>query len=414
MQRVFIAFGLWLVLLGSAVASESSMSFLDNRFRVDETVEQITFLVYRQDNSRPVTLVRPDGKKYYAWKHPDNVNWIEEPTADIITVEHPMPGPWQAIGKVTPKNNIQLVSKLSLKAETLPERLYQGEKVKFTAHLLSDDQPLIIENILTHVNLKVVMTRYLEEQEAQTSDTRPIPIVIGEFLDNGQGLDERAGDGVFTVTLPITIEPGKYNVRITTGNGVFLRALEQEVFVYPTPFTTRFVQGNVNSPHEVVMRGEPATIQAGSLAASIELTSPSDSEQVVQVQAQANEMMLTSLFTDLNEMGTYKWTGHVYANEASTDRELVFDLPERSFSVVGAIDLVKAKALQEAARKAKKKAEQEAQIALHRETVRQRAIMAIVIGNTVLLVIGGLIWWLIRRKRAIKAVTPEMQLKMPG
>lgn len=306
------------------------------------------------------------------------------------------------------------MSKLSLKAETLPERLYQGEKVKFTAHLLSDDQPLIIENILTHVNLKVVMTRYLEEQEAQTSDTRPIPIVIGEFFDNGQGLDERAGDGVFTVTLPITIEPGKYNVRITTGNGVFLRALEQEVFVYPTPFTTRFVQGDVNAPHEIVMRGEPATIQAGSLAASIELTSPSDSEQVVQVQAQANEMMLTSLFTDLNEMGTYKWTGHVYANEASTNRELVFDLPERSFSVVGAIDLVKAKALQEATRKAKKKAEQEAQIALHRETVRQRAIMAIVIGNTALLVIGGLVWWVVRRKRAIKAVTPEMQLKMPG
>lgn len=103
MQRVFIAFGLWLVLLGSAVASESSMSFLDNRFRVDETVERITFLVYRQDNSRPVTLVRPDGKKYYAWKHPDTVNWIEEPTADIITIERPMPGPWQAIGKVTRK-----------------------------------------------------------------------------------------------------------------------------------------------------------------------------------------------------------------------------------------------------------------------------------------------------------------------
>ncbi|MGF1749768.1 TIGR03503 family protein [Vibrio cionasavignyae] len=414
MQRIFIAFSLWLTLIGTAMASDSAMSFLDNRFRVDETIERITFLVYRKDNSRPVTLVRPDGRKYYAWKHPANVHWIEEPTADIVTIERPMPGPWQAIGKVTPKNNIQLVSKLSLKAQTLPERLYQGEKVKFTARLLSDGEPLIIDSILTHVNLKVVMTRYLEEQGAKDSKVTPIPIVIGEFFDNGAGLDERSGDGVFTVELPITIEPGKYNVRITTGNGVFLRALEQEVFVYPTPFVTRFIQGDENSPHQLLLRGEAATIEAGSLATSIELISPSESEQVVQAQAGGSEMEVTSLFTDLNEVGTYHWSGHVYADEAVTERELVFDLPSRSFSVVGAIDLNKAQELQEAAREAKKKAQQEAQIAQHRAEVKQRALIAIVVGNTVLLLVGALVWWIVRRKRAIRAVTPEMQLKMPS
>ncbi|MCW8346149.1 TIGR03503 family protein [Vibrio sp. ZSDZ65] len=414
MQRIFIAFSLWLTLIGTAMANESAMSFLDNRFRVDETVERITFLVYRKDNSRPVTLVRPDGRKYYAWKHPANVHWIEEPTADIVTIERPMPGPWQAIGKVTPKNNIQLVSKLSLKAQTLPERLYQGEKVKFTARLLSDGAPLIIDSILTHVNLKVVMTRYLEEQEAKDSKVTPIPIVIGEFFDDGARLDERSGDGIFTVELPITIEPGKYNVRITTGNGVFLRALEQEVFVYPTPFVTRFIQGDENSPHQLLLRGEAATIEAGSLATSIELISPSESEQVVQAQADGSEMEVTSLFTDLNEVGTYHWSGHVYADEAVTERELVFDLPSRSFSVVGAIDLNKAQELQEAAREAKKKAQQEAQIAQHRAEVKQRALIAIVVGNTVLLLVGALVWWIVRRKRAIRAVTPEMQLKMPS
>ncbi|MCL9776051.1 TIGR03503 family protein [Vibrio methylphosphonaticus] len=414
MQRIFIAFSLWLTLIGTAIASESAMSFLDNRFRVDETVERITFLVYRKDNSRPVTLVRPDGRKYYAWKHPANVHWIEEPTADIVTIERPMPGPWQAIGKVTPKNNIQLVSKLSLKAQALPERLYQGEKIKFTSHLLSNGEPLIIDSILTHVNLKVVMTRYLEEQEMKDSKAKPIPMVIGEFFDDGVGLDERAGDGVFTVELPITIEPGKYNVRITTGNGVFLRALEQEVFVYPTPFTTRFIQGDDSAPHQLRLRGEAGTIQAGSLATSIALVSPNDSEQVVQGQSGESDTELTSLFTDHNEVGTYHWSGHVYANESMTDRELVFDLPSRSFSVVGAIDLDKAQALQVAAREAKKKAQQEAQIAQHRATVKQRAMIAILVGNTVLILLGALVWWIVRRKRAIRAVTPEMQLKMPG
>ncbi|MDA0110331.1 TIGR03503 family protein [Vibrio sp. La 4.2.2] len=413
MQRIIFAMALWLSLTVGAFATESSMSFLDNRFRVDQTVERITFLVYRQDNSKPVTLVRPDGKKYYAWRHPENVHWIEEPSVDVISIEKPMPGPWQAIGKVTPKNNIQIISQLSLKADTLPQRIYQGEKLKFTARLMTDGKPLIVENILDRVNLKVVMRRYLESQEQTDNKVRPVPIVIGEFYDNGEGLDERAGDGVFTVELPIELEPGKYNVRITTGNGVFLRALEQEVLIYPTPFSSKFIQGDDKKPHQIVVRGEVATIEPGSLATSIELQSPDESEQVVQHQADAGKNDVTSYFNDLHQMGTYHWTGHVYANEASTGRSLVFDLPMRTFSVVGALDLEKAEEMQAAAREAKKKAEQEAQILAHREQVRTRAILAIVIGNLVLIVVGGLIWWLVRRKRAIKASLPEMQLNMP-
>lgn len=414
MQRIILAIALWLSLMVGAFANESSMSFLDNRFRVDETVERITFLVYREDNSKPVTLVRPDGKKYYAWRHPENVNWIEEPTVDVISIEHPMPGPWQAIGKVTPKNNIQIISQLSLQADTLPQRIYQGEKLKFTARLMTDNEPLIVENILDRVNLRVVVTRYLEQQEVANSKVKPVPIVIGEFLDDGQGLDERSGDGIFTVELPIAIEPGKYHVRITTGNGVFLRALEQEVFIYPTPIVSRFFQGDESEPHQIIIRGEPATIEEGSLATSVSLRSPDDSELVVQQQARAGTTEVTSEFQDLHQMGTYYWKGHVYATEAVTNRALVFDLPERTFSVVGAIDLESAEKMQAAAREARKKAEQEAQVLAHRQKVRFNAMVAIAVGNIALIIIGGLIWWVVRRKRAIRASLPEMQLKMPG
>lgn len=414
MQRIMLAIAVWLSLTVGAIASESSMPFLDNRFRVDETVDRITFLVYREDHSKPVTLVRPDGKKYYAWRHPSHVRWIEEPTVDVITIESPMPGPWQAIGKVTPKNNIQIISKLTLQAETLPQRIYQGEKLKFTARLMTDNEPLIVENILDRVNLRVVMTRYLEEQAQATAKVAPVPIVIGEFFDNGEGLDERAGDGIFTVELPITIEPGKYNVRITTGNGVFLRALEQEVFVYPTPFVTRFLQGEGDVPHRVQVRGEAATIETGSLAASIELQEPDETESIVQHQAGRDDSEMLIQFKDRHQIGTYHWSGHVYANEAASGRALVFDLPDRTFSVVGAIDLAKAEQMQQAAREARKKAEQEAQILAHRQEVRKKAIITIAAGNLILLIIGGLTWWLLRRRKAVKASLPEMQLKMPG
>ena len=50
-------------------------------------------MVKRDQKSNSVVLVRPDGHKYYAWRHPDNVSWYEEPGMDIISIENPMPGP---------------------------------------------------------------------------------------------------------------------------------------------------------------------------------------------------------------------------------------------------------------------------------------------------------------------------------
>jgi uncharacterized protein (TIGR03503 family) len=125
----------------SIAATESSQSLLDNRFRIDPTIEQITFLIYRSNPSHPVVLVRPDGHKYYASRHPDNVSWYQEPSMDIVSIDNPMPGPWQAVGKVTPKNNIVLISHLQLSSDTLPMRMYQNEEVKFTARLTVDGKP---------------------------------------------------------------------------------------------------------------------------------------------------------------------------------------------------------------------------------------------------------------------------------
>lgn len=83
----------------ASAASESTMSLLDNRFRVDPSIEQITFVVYREQSSQPVVLVRPDGKKYYAWGAYDDVRWYQEPALDIVSIDKPMAGPWQAPGK---------------------------------------------------------------------------------------------------------------------------------------------------------------------------------------------------------------------------------------------------------------------------------------------------------------------------
>lgn len=393
---------------------ESTMSLLDNRFRVDPSIEQITFLVYREQSSQPVVLVRPDGKKYYAWGTYDNVRWYQEPSLDIISVDNPMPGPWQAVGKVTPKNNVRLISHLKLGTDAFPNHLYNGEALKFTARLTSEDAPLVLRDFLDRVNLRVTFTKFVENEDELIKEARPIPAVIGEFADDGRGLDEQPGDGVFTVQLPIEVEPGKYRARITSGNGVFLRAQEQVVLVYPDPISRTFIQSrNIEEAHQLVVSGEQGMIAPGSLVVNVEQNAPDGFKSYSQGQVSDDGLKTTLKLNNDPALGRYSWTGNIFATDLATKRELVFPIREQTFSVVDEIDLRAARKAKEAELAEQHRIALEKRVIAKRESDRQRSIIIIAIGNLIMLIISVLAWRIWRKRKAQKEELPEMQLKMP-
>ncbi|MHC0043911.1 TIGR03503 family protein [Vibrio campbellii] len=395
-------------------ASESAMSLLDNRFRVDPTIEQITFLVYREQSSQPVVLVRPDGKKYYAWGTYDNVRWYQEPSLDIISVDKPMAGPWQAVGKVTPKNNIRLISHLKLSTDVFPNRLYHNEALKFTARLTSDDKPLVLRDFLDRVNLRVTFTKFVENEDELIKEARPVPMVIGEFADDGRGLDEKAGDGVFTVQLPIDVEPGKYRARITSGNGVFLRAQEQVVLVYPSPITRTFIQSrHAGQPHQLVVSGEQGMITPGSIAVNVEQEAPDGFISYSQGQVSADGTKTTLKMDNDPELGKYSWHGEVFATDLATKRSLVFPIKEQSFSVVDEVDLEAARLAKEAEIAEQRRIEMEKRIIAEREAERKRSMIIIAIGNVIALILVILFWIIWSKLKAKRQAMPEMQLEVP-
>ncbi|WP_423839748.1 TIGR03503 family protein [Vibrio mytili] len=397
-----------------SASNESTMSLLDNRFRVDPTIEQITFLVYREKSSQPVVLVRPDGKKYYAWGSYDNVRWYQEPSLDIISVDAPMPGPWQAVGKVTPKNNIRLISHLKLSSDVFPSQLYNGEALKFTARLTSNDKPLILRDFLDRVNLRVTFTQFVENEEELVKEARPLSTVVGEFSDDGRGLDEYAGDGVFTVQLPIDVEPGKYRARITSGNGVFLRAQEQIVLVYPSPISRTFVQSrDPEKAHQLIISGEQGMIQPGSIAANVQHDSPDGFVSYSQGQVSKDGMTLTLNLSNDALLGKNSWQGNIYATDFATQRPLVFPIPEQTFSVVNDVNIEQARLAKEAEIAEQHRIELEKRIIAEREAERKRNIVIIAVGNLIALLIGLLVWFVWRKIKAKREAIPEMQLTMP-
>lgn len=411
---------IWIAIIGilfsvvSYSADKSSMSLLDNRFRVDPSIEQITFVIYRSKSSQPVVLVRPDGKKYYAWRSPDNVRWYQESSMDIVSIDNPMPGPWQAIGRVTPKNKIKLISHLKLSTDRMPNRLFQGETLKFNARLTSDDQPLVLRDFLDRVKLKVTFTKFIENEDELIKEARPIAEVIGEFADDGLGLDEVAGDGIFTVALPISSAPGKYRVRVTSGNGVFLRAQEQEVLVYPSPLQTTFIQSrDASNPNRIVISGERGMILPGSIAGHVEHTSPDEQQISVQGSAAAESNKLELEIPYSEDIGLYSWTGEAYATEMGSERPLVFPMTEHTYSVVAEVDMAETRRLQEEERLKQQKRMEELQLIQMREEKRTRTMIIIGVGNVVVVFLGLVAWFIRRKIKASKQAIPEMQLEMP-
>ncbi|MBE3668267.1 TIGR03503 family protein [Vibrio navarrensis] len=414
MLRTLSVVVMLLVSCVSQAATESTMSLLDNRFRVDPTIDQITFLIYRENPSQPVVLVRPDGHKYYAWKTYDNVRWYQEPAMDIVSIENPMPGPWQAVGKVTPKNNIRLISHLTLSTEPFPNRLYRGEVIKFTARLASDGQPLVLRDFLDRVNLRVTLTKYVENEQELVKEARPLPVVLGDFSDDGQGLDERPGDGVFTVRLPIEVEPGKYRARITSGNGVFLRAKEQNVLVYPSPVATTFIQSRrEGQPHRFVVSGEQGMVAPGSLAVHIEQTAPDSFVNYVQGQAEKEALKAEMSLDSTHQIGIYSWKGEVYATDAATQRPLVFPIAEQTFSVVKEVDIEAARKAKEAELAEQRRIEEEQRLLTQRAEDRKQGLIMIAVGNLVVIILGLIGWFVWSKSRAKRQAIPEMQLEVP-
>ncbi|WP_375751064.1 TIGR03503 family protein [Vibrio sp. HN007] len=414
LRNLFLVLGLLISTFSIAETEESTFSLLDNRFRVDPSIEHVTFMIHREVMSHSVILVRPDGVKYYVWQFPENVSWYSDSGVDIISVTDPMPGPWQAVGKVTPQNNITLLSDVTLDVDTFPKRLYQNEKLKFTVRILHEGKPLLLPEFLDKVVLNVEFRSYVEDEELLPQEERPGTFTLGQFFDDGQGLDEVAGDAEFTIELPISVVPGKYRARISTSNGVFLRVKEESVLVYPSPVGVNFLQSREEDQgHNIIVSGEQGMIVPGSLAVHIEQMTPDGRQILTQSSVKSDSLMTEFALPNDQTPGKHTWKGTVYATEGAFQRELIIDVPESGFSVMAKVDLEKTTEEFLKLQEEKRKQLEIERIQRDREEIRTDSLLMILIGNLVVILLGLIIWFVVSKLRYRKAITPEMQLNVP-
>ena len=339
--------------------------------------------------------------------------WHQESDMDIVSIINPMAGPWQAIGQLSDKNKIIIYSDLEMVVDAFPKRFYRDERIKFTARLTEKGEAVHLHEFLNRIELKVVFTEITEDQEHYKPHERAKGIPIGTFVDDGVGLDEKAHDGVLTVEVDITVPAGKYLARVTSGNGVFFRSLDQDVFVFPSPIETKIVPGENGEERVLEITPDPSAIKPQSVAVHAELFDPADNKIVYQAVEQPEQKSVKIQMLDLDEAGRYRWQAWVYANDLDTDRPLIFHTQDQSFAIADFAALEKAGLERELREAERLQEEQAAKLEAQKAKDREMALILILGGNLFLITLAMAILLIMKRRRRARQRAQSIELQAP-
>ena len=308
----------------------NDIQILNNRFRIDDDVKEVTLIFFRERGSAPVVLVRPDGSKFHLENDStnDNYRWFETGTYDMIELRNPMPGPWQAIGNILPESRLIVVANINLNIDPLPKTLFQGETLKLTAHL---------ENAGTKVELvefRDVVSLSLEFSSTNNPNYGNFGMgtrTIARFEDNGIGFDESARDGVFTGQFSSDIPEGEWRPVAAVRTPLLSREKRMpKVVVHATPVSISHIAGTgTDGYHTVVVKGDEKYIDVETILIDGTVKQPNGDTQRISFTEIVNGPK--NIETLNVGYGIYTINLSVFARSRD-GRDLVINLPQYSFT----------------------------------------------------------------------------------
>ena len=313
----------------------NSIELLKNRFRVDYNVEEITMVFFREYGSAPVVLVRPDGSKLFQGRvDEEKVEWFDSDSFDMITIKNPVPGPWQAVGQVLPESRIMVVSDIELTADPLPNILFSGEILKSTAYLTNGGEEITNNEFRNVVDVDI---EFISTNNANYNNFGAVDELVATFEDDGLGMDERPGDGIFT---------GQFNLKIASGEW-------KPVFSVQTPMMTREQEGtpiilyenpvdisvemneNDSGYHNLLIDVDRELVQIDSLLVDGKVRFPNGDTQnfsLTEGGPEAREYQIVAY-----EKGVFRVKLTAYGT--TTDgRDFILDVPEYTFLGQGPLE----------------------------------------------------------------------------
>jgi len=203
-------------------ANPDTLPLIDNSVLVDESIEELTLLIFRKDGAAPSQLVTPDNLTFGEDSVPDNVNWNHENRYDLITIAKPMSGTWHVNADVDPDNRVMVVTDLRMITTTLPNNISLGDE--YTLYISLTQEGKVIEKKEFLHFVKATLTQQSNDNQWEWM-----------LLDNGRDLDEIAGDGVYAAHLGETLLKGEHTLTVDVDGTTFKRTHRQVINVYDSP-----------------------------------------------------------------------------------------------------------------------------------------------------------------------------------
>ncbi|CAG9297355.1 hypothetical protein [Celerinatantimonas diazotrophica] len=305
-----------------------NIPLIDNRFRIDPKVKKATFLLHRRPGSPSGILVRPDGSKVYSWNLPKNVDWLENRNLDIVTITHPMPGPWQALVETnSDKNAVQVMSDVALHVEPFPVEVFVGERLVLKASLLENGKPIVFGPYMDNVLLGVSVDSQGSVQDVNYTVGHK---KLTALADNGKAYDGYPRDGIYTGYVKLDIPPGKYDFKVSTANDVFTRAYQQILLVAHQPYSTELILPQDDHPLELKLKINPDEIAPDSVIIDGRIYNNIDLNHHFEIRTRNAPKNLIFDLPTPKKPGTYRMNATVYANTLG-GRPVVMDMPEKNF-----------------------------------------------------------------------------------
>jgi len=210
LQRVFLH-------LFEKAAKRDTVPLLDNNFKIDSSVNEMTLLVFRREGAKATTLILPNQSQITLDNRPNNVRWHNEDNYDLITIDQPEFGDWQIDADVDPDNRVMIVTDLKLQTTDLPNNIVIGETFDFDANLTEKGDIIVRQDFL-----KLVDAQLKEESE------------IADLIETE--LHQTQQQGIYRSHVGETFQPGRNDVVITFKSATFERERRQSIYVVETPF----------------------------------------------------------------------------------------------------------------------------------------------------------------------------------
>ena len=314
------------------ISSSNHIPLLDNRFRIDFEVKEITLVFFRKKGTPSIVLVRPDGSKIYSRNAKEQkVIWHDDKTYDLIKITNPVPGPWQAIGEILPESRIMVLTDIDLEVAPLPTDLMVGETLKVTARLSNGGKPINARDFRDILQLDVLL---ISTQKPEYDNHSQTVIEFTSFRDDGKNFDERPRDAIFTGEFKLDFPAGEWIPKYIVKTPLYTRELIQDpIVVHRTPLSTEVVEAVTEESKHLLnytITDGPAVGDHVSLQGRIRF--PSEEVQSFTLGEQAGNQRVLAVVNA--GFGTYR-VEHTMFGKTKNGRDFVMSLPEVTFAAVG-------------------------------------------------------------------------------